>query len=114
MESASRGSRENPRRLLLLVPALASAASSSLQFVPTPNSVTQGVVPMPNGNVAVFGAVNNSGCVVGLPGSCDQTQTPLLSILSASGTQTAALPSTALGSGNSSITGAAVDTNGNF
>ncbi len=69
---------------------------------------------MPNGSVAVFGAVNNSGCVVGLPGSCDQTQTPLLSILSASGTQTAALPSTALGSGNSSITGAAVDANGNF
>ena len=69
---------------------------------------------MPNGSVAVFGAVNNNGCVIGSPGSCDQTETPLLSILSASGIQTAALPSSALGSGNSSITSAAIDANGNF
>jgi uncharacterized protein (TIGR03437 family) len=103
-----------PVILLALVPALASAAPpSSLQFVPPPNSAAQGVVPMPNGAVAVFGAVNNTGCVVDAP-VCDQTKTPLLSILSASGTQTAALPSTALGSGSSSIAGAAIDAKGNF
>ena len=69
---------------------------------------------MPKGSVAVFGAVNNSACVVSSPGRCDQTQTPLLSILNASGNQTAALASFALGSGNSSIAGAAIDAAGNF
>ena len=103
-----------PVVLLLLVPALTSAASSSLQFVPTPYSAAQGVVPMPNGSVAVFGAVNNTGCVVSWTGSCNQTQTPLLSILSASGKQTAALAATALGHGNSTIAGAAIDASGNF
>jgi uncharacterized protein (TIGR03437 family) len=103
------------RVLLLLVPALASAASSSLQIVPTTaNSTARGVVPMLNGSVAVFGTVHSNGCVVDVPGICNQTETPLLSILSASGNQTAALTSTALGRGNSTIAGAAIDASGNF
>ncbi len=102
------------RILLLLVPALASAASPSLQIVPTANSTARGVVPMLNGSLAVFGAVNNNGCVVDAPGICDQTEQPLLSILSASGKQTAALARTALGRGNSTIAGAAIDASGNF
>ncbi len=94
---------------------LASAAPpSSLQFVPIPNSVARGVVPMPGAGVAVFGSIDNNGCVASSPGSCDQTQIPLLSILSADGTPLAALASTALGGGNSTIAGAAIDANGNF
>jgi uncharacterized protein (TIGR03437 family) len=101
--------------LLAMIPVLASAAPpSSLQFVPTPNSTARGVVPMPNAGIAVFGTVNNNGCVASSPGSCDQTQTPLLSILSPDGTQTAALASSALGSGNSNIAGVAIDAIGNF
>ena len=34
---------------------------------------------MPNGSVAVFGAITRNGCTAISPGSCDQTQTPLLS-----------------------------------
>ncbi len=114
MEVLRWGSVRIPVALLLLVPALASAAPpSSLQFVPTPNSAAHGVVPMPNGSVAVFGAVNDQ-CANITPRNCATIETPLLSILSASGTQTAALPSTALGSGDSSIAGAAIDAKGNF
>lgn len=92
-------------------PILASAASSSLQFIPLSNLTAQGVAPMANGSVAVYGAVA-AGCSGSM--NCNQTQSPLLSILDASGNQTAALPNSALGSGNSTVTGAAADADGNI
>ncbi len=105
---------KNALLLLSLAPVIACAASSSLQFVPSPHSSAQGVVPLPHGSVAVYGTINNYSCTANPPGSCDQTEFPLFSILDVSGNQIASLANSALGSGNSSIAGATVDANGNF
>jgi uncharacterized protein (TIGR03437 family) len=94
--------------------AIASPPASSLQFVPAPGPAAQGVVAMPGGDVVIFGAVSNPNCNVIAPGSCDQTETPLLSVLTPSGSQSAVLASSAFGSGNSSIAGVAIDANGNL
>jgi uncharacterized protein (TIGR03437 family) len=97
----------------VLLASCAAAAPSSLQIVPLANSRSQGVAAMSNGSVAVFGATAASCLLSGL-GSCNQTKTPLLSILDASGKQTATLAMSALGRGNSTIVGAAVDSSGNI
>jgi hypothetical protein len=68
---------------------------------------------MPGGSVAVIGA-RNAGCSFNALGSCDRTETPLLGILNAAGTQTATLAASALGGGNSVIAGAAIDAGGNL
>jgi uncharacterized protein (TIGR03437 family) len=95
--------------LLSMLPALAGAATSSLQFLPNAN--VQGAVAMPNGSVAVFGsAAPVSACYT----PCPQTAEPLLVILNASGLETRGLSYSALGSGNSTVYGAAVDANLNI
>ena len=93
---------------------IVAAASSSLQFVPLPNVNARDMLPLPNGNVVVFGVITASGCTVVSPGSCDQTEFPLLSVIDASGTQKAILPRSALGSGNSSLAAASIDASGNI
>jgi hypothetical protein len=108
-----------------LLPVLASAASSSLQFVTVPgvpaqsefqpaSLAAQSALPMPGGSILVFGAVTVSGCTVTSSQSCDQTTAALLVILDSSGNQLSALQVSALGSGNSSISSAAVDAAGNL
>ena len=112
----------NPKALLLIfVPVAAIAASTSLQFVPPSDAsasgvLARGVLPLSGGSVAVYGAQTLSPCVPSLQGleNCDQTEPPLLSILNASGNQTAALAGSALGGGNSIIGSAAADANGNI
>jgi uncharacterized protein (TIGR03437 family) len=115
----------NPKALLLIfMPVAAMAASTSLQFVP-PSDISasgvmaRGVVPLSAGRVAVYGAQTISPCEAGgssLQGLeyCDQTEPPLLSILDASGNQTAGLAGSALGGGNSIIGSAAADSSGNI
>ena len=100
---------------LVLTPVVAwsAAPASSLQIVPNHNALAAGIVPMSNGSVGVFGSVSKNGCTVTSAGSCDQTETPLLSVLNASGVQTGVLTGSTLGSGNSSISAAAVDSSGN-
>lgn len=106
---------------LAMLPALAIAASTSLQFVP-PTSITatgvlaNGVLPLLGGSVAVYGAQTTPPCNASAtaPEACDQIQPPLLAVLDVSGNQTAALPASALGGGNSTIVSAATDANANI
>jgi len=107
--------------LVAFLPAFALAASTSLQFVPLPNGqatavFANGVLPMAAGSVAVYGAQTLSPCNPAPTSleSCDQIQPPLLSILDVTGKQTATLGASALGSGNSSIVSAALDSSGNI
>jgi len=105
---------KTPVLVFLLLPVAASAASSSLQFVPGGNIAAQGVLPLSGGKVAVFGAMVAPGCTAGLNGSCNQTTTPLLAVLDSSGNLLSALATSALGGGNSSISASATDASGNI
>ncbi len=100
-----------------MAPIFASA-QTSLQFIQlTQNNFlavqAQGAAPMAQGKVAIYGWVNPAGCILDYV-PCSQTQSPLLSILNAAGQQTAILPLSALGSGASIITSAAVDSSGDI
>jgi uncharacterized protein (TIGR03437 family) len=77
--------------LLFALASLATAAPTSLQFLPT----AARAVPMSNGAILTFGGSS-------------------LSIFDASGNQISSLPGTALGSGQTSISGAALDRTGNI
>jgi uncharacterized protein (TIGR03437 family) len=106
---------------MAVFPVLATAASTSLQFVP-PTSLAatgvlaNGVLPLSGGGVAVYGAQTTPPCSVSAaaPDACHQIEPPLLAILDASGNQTLALAASALGGGNSIITSAAADSSGNI
>ena len=106
---------------LAVLPALATAASTSLQFVP-PTSITatgvlaNGVLPLSGGSVGVYGAQTTPPCNASTtaPEACDQILPPLLAVLDVAGNQTAALATSALGGGNSRVVSAAADTNGNI
>ena len=89
--------------LVILAPVVMMGGSTSLQFVLPPDRdasavLAKGVLPLAGASVAVYGAQTISPCVPGLNGNenCDQTQPPLLSILDATGKQTAALSPSAL------------------
>jgi uncharacterized protein (TIGR03437 family) len=97
----------------VLIASFATAAPTSLQFVPAYKPVANGVLQLPNGSVAIFGSTNRACTPGGLAG-CDQVQPPLLSVLDASGSQTAAFSVFALGSGNSTIFAAAADASGDI
>src|SRR5580698_10184593 len=107
--------------LMAVFPVLATAASTSLQFVP-PTSLAatgvlaNGVLPLSGGGVAVYGAQTTPPCTASTssPDACHQIQPPLLAVLDATGNQTAALAASALGGGNSIITSAAADSSGNI
>jgi uncharacterized protein (TIGR03437 family) len=107
--------------LIALLSSVAVAASTSLQFVTfgeldVTSVLASGVLPLSGGSVAVYGAQTISGCVPTPAAleSCNQIAPPLLTILDASGKQTAALAVSGLGGGNSTIASAAVDATGNI
>lgn len=100
-------------------PALATAASTSLQFVPPTSTgvLATGVLPLPGGSVGVYGVQTTPPCNASAtaPEACHQIHPPLvLAVLDVSGNQTAALAASALGGGNSIIVSAAADANGNI
>ena len=99
------------RLLFFLLPLMASAATSSLTFLPYPNANAVGVLPMANGSTAIYGSLQVTCNAID---PCNQTAPPLLSIADASGNVIEALAQSALGGGDSFIESAAVDASGNI
>ena len=99
------------RILFFLLPLMASAATSSLSFLPYSNATALGVLPMANGSVAIYGWLQ---LTCNSTGPCNQTSPPLLSLADASGNVIEALAQSALGGGDSFIESAAVDGSGNI
>ncbi len=97
--------------LFLLLPMLASAATSSLSFLPYANAAAVGVLPLANGEVAIYGWLQ---LTCNGTSACNQALPPLLALSDASGNITAALSHLALGRGDSIIESAAADASGNI
>src|SRR5579863_3102018 len=105
------------RLLAFLLPAIAGAASTTVQFVPnSPYGMNeQRAIPLPGGNVLIAGSQGFASCSIFLQ-NCDQIQqSPHIIVLDSTGLQTKAFADPlALGSGNGIVLDAAVDPSGNI
>lgn len=98
--------------VLLGLPVICATAQTTVQFVSVSSGTVEanGVVPLAGGGVAIYGYQLSTTCT----GACLQGQAPLFAVLNAAGQQTSGSVPYGLGSGDSIINSAAVDTNGNI